>query len=298
MYKRIIPLVIFLSFINAQIALPTFQAVHKPHTAVAVAESDSQTFSYTGAEQTLTVPSGVESITIVAYGAQGGFDGSIAGGLGGYSTGTVSVTPGNTIYIYVGGQGTSGNGGIACNLAGGWNGGGDTGNCCGGGGVAGGGAGAGGGASDVRIGGNNYSNRVIVAGGGGGAGSNRTGAYGGGATGGATGSYAGVQTTGGTQSAGGQGGGHYSGCNPEPDSESTDGALGTGGRGDGNDGGGGGGGYYGGGGGANNYGGGGGSGYIGGVSNSTIIAGDSSMPDPDGGTMTGREGNGLVVISW
>ena len=32
MASRIIPLLLFLSFINAQIALPTFQAVHKPHT--------------------------------------------------------------------------------------------------------------------------------------------------------------------------------------------------------------------------------------------------------------------------
>ena len=31
MVSRIIPLLFFLSFINAQIALPTFQAVHKPH---------------------------------------------------------------------------------------------------------------------------------------------------------------------------------------------------------------------------------------------------------------------------
>ena len=32
MFERIIPLLFFLSFINAQIALPTFHAVHKPHT--------------------------------------------------------------------------------------------------------------------------------------------------------------------------------------------------------------------------------------------------------------------------
>ncbi|SVE00492.1 uncharacterized protein METZ01_LOCUS453346 [marine metagenome] len=30
---KIIPLLFFLSFINVQIALPTFQAVHKPHTS-------------------------------------------------------------------------------------------------------------------------------------------------------------------------------------------------------------------------------------------------------------------------
>ena len=43
-------------------------------------------------------------------------------------------------------------------------------------------------------------------------------------------------------------------------------------------------------------GGGGGSGYIGGVSSSETIAGDASMSDPDGSTMTGREGNGLIII--
>ena len=45
-------------------------------------------------------------------------------------------------------------------------------------------------------------------------------------------------------------------------------------------------------------GGGGGSGYVGGVSSGSTIAGNASMPDPDGGTMTGKEGNGLVIISW
>ena len=78
---RIIPLLFFLSFINVQIALPTFQAVHTPHTAEA--ESGSQTFSYTGAQQTFTVPSGVSTITIQAYGAQGGNSLGVVGGLGG-----------------------------------------------------------------------------------------------------------------------------------------------------------------------------------------------------------------------
>ena len=32
MLRRIIPILLLLSFINAQIALPTFHAVHKPHT--------------------------------------------------------------------------------------------------------------------------------------------------------------------------------------------------------------------------------------------------------------------------
>ena len=58
------------------------------------------------------------------------------------------------------------------------------------------------------------------------------------------------------------------------------------------------GGYFGGGAGANSTGGGGGSGYIGGVSSAETIAGNLTIPDPEGGTMTGRAGNGLVIISW
>ena len=57
-----ISLLFILSFINAQIALPTFQAVHKPHTTT-VAESGSQTFSYTGAQQTFNVPSGITAVS-------------------------------------------------------------------------------------------------------------------------------------------------------------------------------------------------------------------------------------------
>jgi hypothetical protein len=34
------------------------------------------------------------------------------------------------------------------------------------------------------------------------------------------------------------------------------------------------------------------------VSSGSTITGNASMPDPDGGTMTGREGDGLIVISW
>jgi hypothetical protein len=91
MLGRIIPLLLLLSFINAQIALPTFQAVHTPHTAEA--ESGSQTFSYTGAVQTYTAPSS-GSYQIEVWGAQGG-----------YSTGEFTLTAGQTITIYVGGQG-------------------------------------------------------------------------------------------------------------------------------------------------------------------------------------------------
>jgi hypothetical protein len=244
--------------------------------------SGSATFSFTGAMQTWVVPVGVTSITIDAYGAQGGFDGTVAGGLGGYATGTLSVTPGSTINIYVGGKGVDGPGsGQNCNLLGGYNGGGNTGaTCCS---NAGGGAGSGGGASDVRVGGITLNDRVIVGAGGGGAGDNQVGANGGGLIGSDGGTYNGVTATGGTQSAGGQAGGTYfpnHTCSP-----ATDGSLGQGGDGDGNDGGGGGGGYYGGGGAANNGPGAGGSSYIGGVTTATTTGGLQS-------------GDGQVVITF
>lgn len=243
--------------------------------------SGTDSFMYTGAVQTFIVPSDVTEISVDAYGAQGGNDGPASGGLGGSASGKISVTPGDTLYIYVGGQGESGPGsGQNCNLIGGFNGGGNTGDtCCS---NAGGGAGAGGGASDIRLGGMDFSDRIIVAGGGGGAGSGDQGGNGGGLVGASGTDYDTVYATGGTQTAGGQKGGHYNFhvCN-----QGTDGTLGQGGKGDGNDGGGGGGGYYGGGGGPNNGGGGGGSSYIAAVSDSSTSQGV-------------RNGNGLIVISY
>ena len=107
MKKFVITAILFISWeLNAQVALPTFQAAHFAKA------TGSQTFSYTGGEQTFTVPSGVSTITIKAWGAQGGSGGFWSnsnycgtGGKGGYSTGELSITPGNTVYVYVGGQG-------------------------------------------------------------------------------------------------------------------------------------------------------------------------------------------------
>ena len=72
------------------------------------------TFSYTGQEQTYTVPAGVTSVTITALGAAGGsgtdiFSGkySGAGGDGASVTATVPVSPGQVLYVEVGGQGGS-----------------------------------------------------------------------------------------------------------------------------------------------------------------------------------------------
>lgn len=119
---------------------------------VDVCSTISTTFSYTGAEQTWVVPAGVTSISVDAYGAQGGANWVSNTNFGGRVQADIPVTPGSTIYIYVGQQPNG--------ITGGWNGGGN-GESAGQGG---------GGASDIRIGGNTLNDRVIVAGGGGGAG--------------------------------------------------------------------------------------------------------------------------------
>ncbi len=119
-------------------------------------------FGFTGGEQTLTVPAGVQSLTVYLSGAQGGAGRSGAGtiggspnspggtgGLGGRVRGTLAVTPGATLSIWVGGQGSQ-----AVNP----------------GGVGQGVDGIGGGGTDLRLGGNGIGNRVAIAGGGGGGG--------------------------------------------------------------------------------------------------------------------------------
>jgi PKD repeat protein len=204
-------------------------------------ENGDTTFSYTGASQTYILPQGVSSLQLTVEGAQGeGMPGCGNGGFGGRVKSSISVNPGQTLYMNVGGQGSNSNGG--------YNGGGNGASCTQ---IIGGG---GGGASDIRINGNSLSNRVIVAAGGGGAGINcgNNSDHGGGGGGdeGLSGFACNSQTLyvglGGTQSSGGASLSAYG----------TSGSLGQGGNGTCAYGGGGGGGYYGGGGGS--FGGGGG----------------------------------------
>jgi hypothetical protein len=115
----------------------------------------SQTFNFTGGMQSFTVPAGVTAVTITAKGAQGGYGGGIIPGVGGFgssASGILTVTPGDVLNIFVGGQGTT---------TGGFNGGGNGGNLN---------AGGGGGASDVRLNSVAVAARVIVGAGGGGGG--------------------------------------------------------------------------------------------------------------------------------
>ncbi|MEI6765665.1 MAG: glycine-rich protein [Bacteroidota bacterium] len=242
----------------------------------------STTFIYTGNIQYFTVPSCVTSITVEAYGAEGGGTSGITGtgGKGGKAIATIPVTPGETLNLFVGGMGLS----APVQIQGGYNGGGGT-------NASSDNTGAGGGASDIRRG-LTLNDRLVVAGGGGGAGympqnyPSNLGGAGGGLSGGDGGTSSwctpNCNGKGGTQSAGGLGGQRTG------DPNAGDGTFGTGGRGQGssNGGGGGGGGWYGGGGGEATSGGG-GSSYISypGSTNTSTVAGVNS-------------GNGYIIVSW
>lgn len=221
-------------------------------------------FSYTGAQQTWVVPAGVTQVSVQVWGAQGGssYDCDPAiqedGGLGGMAQGTLNVTPGQTLYIYVGGKPTDP--GNVTPKPGGFNGGGDGGEY---------GAG-GGGASDIRVGGTALTDRVVVAGGGGGGNTgcpeHGVGGAGGGLVGGdGIGDRGNTPGGGGTQSAGGTAG-------ESSGDVAQAGQLGLGGSSPFYHFAGGGGGYYG-GGSAYGAGGGGGSSYVGGLSGGTTTAG-------------------------
>jgi hypothetical protein len=293
-------------------------------------------FSYTGADQTWTVPAGLTSASIKIWGAGGGGSnsGDAAGGSGGYATGTWSVIAG-TVYKIVVGQGGDGGGTI-------------------------GGGGGGGGLSGIFSTSTTVftgatptsgiqSNSLLIAGGGGGAaggnGDNNAtyGGAGGGTTGGTGradtrgGNPAGAGTLngggGGTQSAGGSAAPDTGGGYGNPDAGTAlrggdaaapggrrsarygGGGAGSNAYGGSYGGGGGGGGYYGGGGGQDYYssGGGGGSGYIGAGMTATLTAGNSvttgnaTAPNAASASSTGiglgggsntAGGNGEVRISY
>eukprot|EP01032_Pedospumella_encystans_P015151 gene15151-17352_t len=218
-----------------------------------------------------TVPLGVTSITATLTGASGGTATYNAktgtGGMGAIITANIPVTPGEVLYIYVGGQGSTSTGGFN------------------GGGAAGAvyaqyPAGSGGGATDIRRSPFTMANRLLVAGGGGGGYTEfpTNGGAGGYPTGSSGGSYSSwTPGGGGTASSGGAAG-------------STDGSAGTQGTGGsctGSYGAGGGGGWWG-GGGAYGAGGGGSSYSASGVVSSGVssIAGHGSAslnwisPDP------------------
>ena len=220
------------------------------------ADPVTDAFVFTGAEQSWVVPAGVTSIHAVVVGARGGGVGpGSMGGLGHRAEADVTVTPGQTIYVEVGGPGAASD--LTTGGAGGFNGGADGGD---GGALGNGGGGGGGGGTDLRTvsrtSPGTVGSRLIVAGGGGGDGAGANGGAGGDA-GTAGGNSIGGGAIGGAPGFDGEGTSGCGGCGGNPGGE--DGVMGLGGRG-GNDptagngdsgagGGGGGGGYQGGGGG-------------------------------------------------
>ena len=266
-----------------------------------------QTFEFTGAEQTYTIPSGIDYVKLEVWGAQGGtYSDSYQGGKGGYSVGYMNVTPGDELMIYVGGQPEMATPSSGTHITGGYNGGGN-GHTNSYDGTTTYGQG-GGGATDVRVGGNTLYDRVIVAGGGSGSTNGSSGWAGGGASGLA---YSSTYLA--TQASAGSGGNFGQGGNVVPTYSNYRYCSA-----------GGGGGWYG--GGANSsysdsdatyrQQNGGGSGYVWTsatassapsgynvsadyyLANAETIAGDSEMPTHDGSsTMTGNEGNGYARIT-
>jgi hypothetical protein len=268
-----------------------------------VASADTASFASTGGEQTFVVPAGVSALQVTAVGARGG---GMFGGFGAVARATVPVTPGQTLFVNVGGNGTAGDlEGNETGPAGGFNGGGSGGR----GSIAFHSGDSGGGATDVRSFSrsqpSSLGTRLVVAGGGGGG--NDLGTAGGaagspGATGGpipssqpyCTGGNGGAP---GTASAGGPGGARgKTGAPPTAYDgiEGTDGQLGDGGSGGGDalgGGGGGGGGLFGGGGGASatgdhsvytvctpGGGGGGSSGFVASATSTSVSADTSGVP--------------------
>lgn len=282
------------------------------------AGSGARAFSYMGMSQAFVIPSGVTEIAIKAWGAGGGagWDSGIAhGGAGGFVYDTqISVSPGETLVVIVGGAGrrdVSPKGG------------------------------SGGGLSGVfRAGGNTQANAITIAGGGGGGnyyGSGAAGGYGmaGGGTSGQSSAaasrpyagYPGTESSGGALGVGGVAayygtagsalqGGRGSGIAASPASVAGGfGGGGSNGTGSTWEGGGGGGGYFGGGGGGgggNAGAGGGGSGKTSGVViynaagvgrvPAGVAIGDEAYPGGNVGYggVSGNDnaGNGYVVISW
>ena len=103
------------------LALAGSAAAALPAGCSEAASTVTCSFFFTGAAQSFAVPSGVDSITVAAFGAQGGGVGG-AGGLGGEAQAVFAVSPGAAVEVLVGGQGATS--GAQAGAGGGFNGGG------------------------------------------------------------------------------------------------------------------------------------------------------------------------------
>jgi len=131
---------------GATFTSPSLSTTTTYYVASSSLQQGSQTFNYTGGMQSFTAPAS-GTYTLEVWGAEGGKayslsqNGLINGGKGGYSSRTVNLTAGQTIYIYVGGEGATHQSTGTGVIAGGYNGGGaSSGTNTAGGGGGGGGA--------------------------------------------------------------------------------------------------------------------------------------------------------------
>ena len=240
-------------------------------------------FTYTGSYQEFTAPT-TGTYKIEAWGAQGGTVGDYLAGKGAYTSGNISLTKGQKIYVYVGGQPTN-----DARQPGGYNGGGNVSPNDDGTGRS------GGGSTDIRLVNGDWSDteslasRIMVAAGGGGSACEGSSWCASGGSGGALvgliptnmgSSASSYYGTGGTQTAGGT---SIDTSSYRPSGLSYVGTFGKGGDSASNDDcGAGGSGYYGGGG--SNYAsaGGGGSSYISGYKGSVAIKAADNISPKDG----------------
>ena len=304
--KKYLPVVFVAGLIFAILSPISSNAVSSNPTPVCAGATCTITFTYTGDYYQWSAPA-TGTYTLEVWGAQGGGVGANywgVGGRGGYAKGDISLSNGQTLYIYPGQQGFQSstvnafNGGGKANFSTsygtGW---------------------TGGGATHIAtavgqlsaLSGNTSAVKIVAGGGGGAAGSQGYAGFAvysanGGAGGGTSGSAGASSNNETSYRAGGGAGTQVSGGT----SVSSDVASGFG-RGadaqaaesDAIQGGGGGGGWYGGGAGQPaGGGGGGGSGYVGGVTASIITVGNTTMPNPAGGTMSGNSGNGIARITY
>ena len=267
-------------------ALSPDEMLHYPLLDWTLEQSSSlaKTITYSGDDQPFVVPDGVTQLAVKLWGAGGGSHNTADGGGGGFASGTLAVTPGETLTIIVGQGGVNG------------------GSAYGGGGASedeGNPARGGGGRTAIR----RASDELATAGGGGGAGNMQSGGAGGGETGqqAGPGSYAtsnsGAAGGGGGQASGGAGGSGNGG---------QTGTKGSGANAGHHAGGGGGGGWYGGGSGGagpTDGGGGGGSSFTGGLTNASTIPGSgtscANTGDEDyiAGTCAPNQ-NGAAILKW
>lgn len=254
-------------------------------------------FTSPGTTQDFVVPDWVSSVTVKVWGAAGGGRGTEAGGGGGFVTGSLAATPGETLTLYVAKGGIAGDGQYGAN---------------------------GGGASAILRG----ATPLVISPGGGGSpssgigplysgGGGTTGQTGTGAAGGGPGTQASVGSGGvGSRSTGIDGNGHNGGDGGGSGAYTPAPAwgYGTGGRGaykGGDTGGsGGGGGYYGGGGGGCHdsgigHGGGGGSAFVPDGGSTTAASGSTPGGSDDtdragyaGGVAGGNGDDGYIVIEY